>query len=321
MNLHDEPQLFVELIQVAASSCAIPEIYVEKDYWVTKVLKRLHESELINQIVFKGGTSLSKAHQLINRFSEDIDLAAKCSGFSQSEIRNLLRRTEATVTVDLEYQKNHERESKGSKFRKTVYTYPTEISGGNFGQVADKILLEVNAFANPKPAQPMSIGSLIHETLAGQSRSDLIQQYNLNRFEINVLCVERTLCEKIMGLVRACHEEDPKAELKRLIRHFYDLCMILRRDEYQEYITSDAFANLMHEVRENDRELVARAENWLARPAHEAEIFSKSSAIWSEISPDFRGNFRQMLYDDDLPSDEEVISVLSTLRDRLAASH
>ena len=45
-------------------------------YWVTIALKRLSESAYAERIVFKGGTSLSKAHKLIRRFSEDIDLAA-----------------------------------------------------------------------------------------------------------------------------------------------------------------------------------------------------------------------------------------------------
>jgi len=47
---------------------------VEKDFWVCWVLKKLFESELKSQLVFKGGTSLSKVYGLINRFSEDIDL-------------------------------------------------------------------------------------------------------------------------------------------------------------------------------------------------------------------------------------------------------
>lgn len=49
---------------------------VEKDWWVVQILSVLFETELKDHLVFKGGTSLSKAWKLIQRFSEDIDLAA-----------------------------------------------------------------------------------------------------------------------------------------------------------------------------------------------------------------------------------------------------
>ena len=53
----------------------LPEPIVEKDWWVTQVLNILFDLPIADQLVFKGGTSLSKAWQLIERFSEDIDLA------------------------------------------------------------------------------------------------------------------------------------------------------------------------------------------------------------------------------------------------------
>ena len=67
MNLHESLDIFLELIQATATDRSIPSIYVEKDYWVTRVLKRLSESEYREAVVFKGGTSLSKAHR--HRFS------------------------------------------------------------------------------------------------------------------------------------------------------------------------------------------------------------------------------------------------------------
>lgn len=54
----------------------LPEQAVEKDYWVTVMLQLIFDSELSEHIIFKGGTSLSKNGNLIERFSEDIDLAA-----------------------------------------------------------------------------------------------------------------------------------------------------------------------------------------------------------------------------------------------------
>lgn len=54
----------------------IPTSHIEKDYWVTETLRSVaaHSAAESTTVVFKGGTSLSKAHRLIHRFSEDIDL-------------------------------------------------------------------------------------------------------------------------------------------------------------------------------------------------------------------------------------------------------
>lgn len=91
MRLHEFPDTFLELIQATAAHIRIPAAHVEKDYWVTRVLKRLHESDY-SEAVFKGGTSLSTVHRLIERFSEDIDLALKTDeGLSESRRRALDR--------------------------------------------------------------------------------------------------------------------------------------------------------------------------------------------------------------------------------------
>jgi predicted nucleotidyltransferase component of viral defense system len=75
MRLHENTKLFSDSIRSASKHLNIIPVFIEKDYWITLVLKRLAESKYSNNVVFKGGTSLSKAYDLIHRFSEDIDLA------------------------------------------------------------------------------------------------------------------------------------------------------------------------------------------------------------------------------------------------------
>ena len=317
MNLHATPDVFSELIQATAEKYSIPEVYVEKDYWVTIALKRLSESAYAERIVFKGGTSLSKAHKLIRRFSEDIDLAAKCAGLSQSKTKALLKETEAVMTVDFDYQQQHPRESKGSKIRKTVHAYPTERGDEDYGLVANKILLELNAFTTPEPSQVMPVSTLLHDLLTDTGHDELIDEHSLAPFTLQVLSVERTLCEKVMGLVRACHEDDATAAMRRHIRHFYDICMIMRCEAHTAFVQSEAFSALMEEVRCADRALCKEAERWLATPAHDALIFSKPSDHWHTLSAEFQGDFRQMLYDEDVPNDKEVISALEAIAQQL----
>ena len=121
MRLHDEPDTYLELIQATADHIRIPAAHVEKDYWVTRVLKRLHESDYSEAVVFKGGTSLSKAHRLIERFSEDVDLALKRDdGLSDSRRRALLKSIEHEITQDLQYRPDYPEKSKHGRFRKTA---------------------------------------------------------------------------------------------------------------------------------------------------------------------------------------------------------
>ena len=75
MNLHEDTDGFLAAIEKTSESLKIREIFVEKDYWITYVLKRLSDSDFRDDVVFKGGTSLAKAFDIVKRFSEDIDLA------------------------------------------------------------------------------------------------------------------------------------------------------------------------------------------------------------------------------------------------------
>jgi hypothetical protein len=74
MTLHEDKTLFSDVIAACAEAMGIPEVYIEKDYWLCYLLKKLSNSSYKEQVVFKGGTSLSKVYKIIERFSEDIDL-------------------------------------------------------------------------------------------------------------------------------------------------------------------------------------------------------------------------------------------------------
>lgn len=62
------------MLNQVAATYGLPAFVVEKDWWVCILLKAIFQSKYSESIIFKGGTSLSKAYHLIERFSEDIDL-------------------------------------------------------------------------------------------------------------------------------------------------------------------------------------------------------------------------------------------------------
>ena len=314
VNLHESQDIFPELIQATAADLGIPAIYVEKDYWVTRVLKRLSESEYGEAVVFKGGTSLSKAHRLIERFSEDIDLALRDGhGLGGGARRKVMKGVESAATQDLRYIRGHPLESKHGRFRKTAYAFPARSDTAELGQVGDTLLMELNSFANPEPAATMPIATLIHDFLVNANRTDLTRQHDLEPFPVHVLSAERTLCEKIMGLVRASHESDALAELRRRIRHVYDIVMILRVRKFREFAESDAFVKMISEVREWDRRSMPGASVWLDPPLKEALIVADAENLWSGLRSEFRGNFRDMVYGDSVPEDNEVLECLSLI--------
>lgn len=77
MYLHEDREQFLDAIRMAAQHMGMSEIVIEKDYYVTMILRLL--SQKLPFVVFKGGTSLSKCHKVIKRFSEDIDITIDTS--------------------------------------------------------------------------------------------------------------------------------------------------------------------------------------------------------------------------------------------------
>ena len=69
MTLHENKDAFKDAIRAVSDYLGIRDIYIEKDYWVTYILERLSRSPNSRNVVFKGGTSLSKVYNLIERFS------------------------------------------------------------------------------------------------------------------------------------------------------------------------------------------------------------------------------------------------------------
>ena len=97
MNLHENPELFSDAI-IAASRPAsegglgIKDIFIEKDYWISRALQLLSKIDKEGKAVFKGGTSLSKAYSIGARFSEDIDIAIlDANSMNGNQLKNVIK--------------------------------------------------------------------------------------------------------------------------------------------------------------------------------------------------------------------------------------
>ena len=98
MRLHKNKDDFTEAIQAVSRGLNISPALIEKDYYVTLVLKRINEE--ISGLIFKGGTSLSKCHKAINRFSEDIDLTLDSEHLTEGQ-RKIVKPTIVKICEEL----------------------------------------------------------------------------------------------------------------------------------------------------------------------------------------------------------------------------
>ncbi|WP_162428199.1 nucleotidyl transferase AbiEii/AbiGii toxin family protein [Pontibacter pudoricolor] len=316
MNLHHNPSVFRDAITATAQALQIRDIFVEKDYWVTLVLYRLAHSPYVEQAIFKGGTSLSKAYHLIERFSEDIDLAINVpAGMTGNQLMQLIRKISKAITLDMQEVQDPAITSKGSRFRKTLHDYGA-TGEGDYGQATSRVLVEINAFADPNPHQRMGISTYITQFLAQRDLLDLVRQYGLEQFEVNVVSLERTFTEKVLALVRACYAEDPIAELRSKIRHVYDLYALLKVPALATFLQQDEFFQILQTVQADDARNSEFQGPWAAEPLASCMLFKDVATTWSVLASAYQQDFRSLVYGT-LPEPAEIQIMLETIAQRL----
>jgi len=130
MRLHENKTLFRQSVQYTSDQMGIPAVYVEKDYWVTYALSVLFNSVIGKDIVFKGGTALSKCHHIIERFSEDIDLVVlRRKGDTDSRLKAKLKAVSGVLEDVLPETAIEGITNKKGMIRKTAHSYTREFKG------------------------------------------------------------------------------------------------------------------------------------------------------------------------------------------------
>jgi predicted nucleotidyltransferase component of viral defense system len=254
LKLHDDKEAFGEAIRAAAAHFKIREVFIEKDYWVTFVLKSLSHSKYAKEIVFKGGTSLSKAYGKIERFSEDIDLAIVSSLVStETDSKALFAKIERGIALSPLSEKTElSFNSKSGKFRRSHWMYP-RVTEGEFDPAKDKIMLEITSSAVTEPIEQLKARSLVAEFLSNEGKAELIEEYDLSEFEILVLSHKRTFAEKIVAIANACHKDETLALLGDKIRHLYDLTLLFRDVKIQDFVKTSDFRKMVKAALDGDR--------------------------------------------------------------------
>lgn len=303
MKLHTaDSKFFSNTIRASSQHLKINEEFVEKDYWITLVLNRLSKTKYASETVFKGGTSLSKGFGLINRFSEDVDIAIiKNENKSGNEIKNIIRSVEKEMTSELEEVYLAGITSKGSRFRKSVFEYSsTDIKYKN-----NRLMVEINSFTNPFPYQQCTVESFIYDFLNETNNSKYIEQYELQPFTINVLKKEQTLIEKLISLIRFSLAKNTVQSISTKIRHFYDLYYLMNDSECNEFIKSIDFKKRFLKILQHDKEIFNEPENWQLKQLNDSPLLIDFSNIWQQLKETYNTELSALAFNE-IPDEEEV---------------
>ncbi len=230
-----------ELFKQLSVKTGIQPQAIEKDAWVTLVLRIIFSSQMSEYLVFKGGTSLSKAYKLIQRFSEDIDLAINREylGFQEEltkgQIRKLRRKSHDFVSNEMlntlikEFEKQNidkqlfKIEVKNTKISDQDPEIVEIIYQSVFEElpyIEQKVLVEIGARSLLEPSENKEIKSIIDENYTNSKFSEL-------PFIVKTIRPEKTFLEKLILLHEEFSKPSEKVRYHRMARHLYDIGEII----------------------------------------------------------------------------------------------
>ena len=249
-----------KIYQDISNQVGLPPQAIEKDAWVTLMLRMIFSSKLAKHFIFKGGTSLSKAFGLIQRFSEDIDLGIDRTqlGFqgnlTKGEIRKLRRACHSFVSNDLlEILKKQLTDYRINSDRYKIIVENTEISDQDpetikveykslfdgVSYLPNRVLIEVSARSLIEPNQEVQISSILDEQYPEAVFTE-------DSFTVNATNPQKTFLEKLILLHEEFQKPADKIRHLRMSRHFYDIGQILDSEFGQDALQdSELFKSII----------------------------------------------------------------------------
>lgn len=239
----------MEFIIQASLKSGLAKPIIEKDFWVCWVLTKIFSLPGISEhLLFKGGTSLSKAYGVIERFSEDVDIsidraflgfggdndpfAAPSRTAQDKKLESLqahcIEAVKSKIAPALEQAINEELlspiklEVDSQDPLALLFTFPS-VESTAFSYITPYIKLEFGARADLWPQTVRKIRSYLSDAFP-----DLLSEGD--GFEVPLLSAERTFWEKVTILHQEYHRPESKPLPLRLSRHYYDLFCLLGSD-------------------------------------------------------------------------------------------
>lgn len=240
----------VQVLTQASYQTGIRSHAIEKDLWVTLVLKAIFKTPWAAQLVFKGGTSLTKSWKLIERFSEDIDLAIdkEFLGFSGDPNKSKIERLRRTASkfISNEFKAGLEDALIGIGVPKDQFQidaifafdsirdpqvlelkYVSVLEPNTNPYLKEKVLIEVGARSLKEPFSPRSNTSIISEVFPNASFTDAL-------FEVPTVEPKRTFLEKAFLLHELFQKGESARQHDRMSRHLYDIECLMHTEHATE---------------------------------------------------------------------------------------
>ena len=235
--LHNYKEQFAQAINLTAYQTGIMAQAIEKDYYVSLILRRL--AQQMHFIVFKGGTSLSKCHGVIKRFSEDIDITIDTQ-ITQGQ-KKAVKDTVVAIADELgmtitNLDETHSRRD----YNKYIFAYDSVLPMASEA-VQPAVLMETSYKTISFPTVVLPVKNYIG-TMMETEAPEWIAEYELEPFNMKVQVLDRTLVDKVFALCDYYLE----GKTTRHSRHVYDIHMLLPHVALDE-----RFKTLVKEVRED----------------------------------------------------------------------
>jgi hypothetical protein len=319
LSKRDQQEVYNEIFRQKNLS----PIAIEKDWWVVQALRLIFEMEMWDSLVFKGGTSLSKAWGIIERFSEDIDLALdrKYLGFEgdlgKHQVDKLRRASHKFIREIFFPQLKEKFEQAGLK--DISFDLPESTQSDKDPQTIEliypSVLPQVSAYLRPRVL--IEIGSRsLYEPLTQRPIISFVGDYFEGRtfadLPTNIPCVnvERTFLEKIFLLHEEFQKPESNIRIQRLSRHLYDIERIMDSGYAEKAL---AGPNLYQEIVKHRSSL--NRINGMDYTRHSPKYINPipPDHILKYWEDDYKTMQEQMIYGDSL-SFKELIEKLKTLR-------
>lgn len=301
---------------------------IEKDWWVTAVLRALFALPYTQHISFKGGTGLSKCWGLIERMSEDIDIGItrEYLGFegklSKTQISDKLRRAACSFVHErLQFDLKEQMLRDGIDERQfnvrveitPITTTDPEVIWVEYKPAADTVAyippvvkIEVSGRSMAEPTAEVSIESLIDKAAPNAI-------FHEPSFKVRAVLAKRTFLEKIFLL----HEEFAKSadsiRVDRMSRHLYDVHRIMQTPIADEAINDNELYETVIEHRKTFIGLKGFDYNTLQKPTLSILPPDSVYAAWKK---DYETMQEEMIYGESVPF-EKIISDLKELNDKI----
>ena len=312
------------------STIGLQTAIIEKDWWVTAVLRALFQLPYAEHLSFKGGTGLSKCWGLIERMSEDIDIGItrEFLGFtgklSKTQISDKLRRAACSfVREKMQFDLKEQLINDGvnpEQFNVRVDITPVsttdpEVIWVEYKTIADKldyippvVKIEVSGRSMSEPIAEVEIESMIDKAAPAAVFSE-------PRFKVRAVLAKRTFLEKIFLL----HEEFAKSSelirVERMSRHLYDIHRMLSTPIADEALGDNELYNTVIEHRRTFIGLKGFDYNTLAKST--LNIVPPAS-VYDAWKADYDMMLKDMIYGEPI-SFEQIIEELKQLNKRINA--